>query len=60
MQAAHFGFRIDEVPIRSRYFDEASSIKLKPATIYGLKTLWAAARLVAHRRGAWRSRKFAP
>ena len=60
MQAAHFGFRIAEVPIRSRYFDEASSIKLKPATVYGLKTLWAAARLVAHRRGVWRSRKFAP
>ncbi|MFL5843965.1 MAG: glycosyltransferase family 2 protein [Solirubrobacteraceae bacterium] len=60
MQAAHFGFRIAEVPVRSRYFDDASSIKLKPATIYGLKTLGAAARLVAHRRGVWRNRKFAP
>jgi glycosyltransferase involved in cell wall biosynthesis len=60
MQAAHFGFRIAEVPVRSRYFDDASSIKLKPATIYGLKTLGAAARLVAHRTGIWRSRKFTP
>jgi glycosyltransferase involved in cell wall biosynthesis len=60
MQASHFGFRLAEVPVRSRYFDEASSIKLKPATIYGLKTLGAAARLVAHRSGLWRSRKFAP
>ena len=60
MQAAHFGFRIAEVPTRSRYFDEASSIKLKPATIYGIKTLLAAGRLVAHRSGVWRSRKFTP
>lgn len=60
MQASHFGFRIAEVPVRSRYFDEASSIKLKPATIYGVKTLLAAGRLVAHRSGLWRSRKFAP
>jgi hypothetical protein len=60
MQASHFGFRIAEVPVRSRYFDDASSIKLKPATVYGLKTLGAAARLVAHRSGVWRSRKFTP
>lgn len=60
MQAAHFGFRIAEVPARSRYFDDASSVKLRPATVYGLKTLAAAARLVAHRCGVWRSRKFAP
>jgi glycosyltransferase involved in cell wall biosynthesis len=60
MQAAHFGFRIAEVPADSRYFDEASSIKLKPATIYGIKTLLAAGRLLAHRSGLWRSRKFMP
>jgi len=60
MQASHFGFRIAEVPARSRYFDDASSVKLRPATVYGLKTLAAAARLVAHRHGVWRSRKFAP
>jgi glycosyltransferase involved in cell wall biosynthesis len=58
MQAAHFGFRIAEVPARSRYFDDASSVRLRPATVYGLKTLAVAARLVAHRRGLWRSRRF--
>ena len=47
MQASHFGFRIAEVPARTRYFDDASSIGLGPATVYGLKTLWAAARLIA-------------
>ena len=58
MQAAHFGFRIAEVPARTRYFDEASSIRLGPATVYGLKTLWAALRLVLHRNRILRSRKF--
>jgi glycosyltransferase involved in cell wall biosynthesis len=60
LQAAHFGFRIAEVPARTRYFDDASSITLRPASVYAVKTLWASARLVAHRRGLWRSRKFAP
>jgi glycosyltransferase involved in cell wall biosynthesis len=58
MQAAHFGFRIGEVPARTIYFDDASSIGLKPATVYGFKTLLAAARLVLHRNGIWRSRRF--
>jgi hypothetical protein len=60
MQTAHFGFRIAEVPARSRYFADASSISLGPAVVYGLKTLWAGARLVLHRNGIVRSRKFEP
>ena len=60
MQAAHFGFRIAEVPARTRYFDDASSISLKPATVYGLKTLVAGGRLVLHRSGILRSRKYMP
>ncbi|HET9073886.1 MAG TPA: glycosyltransferase family 2 protein [Solirubrobacteraceae bacterium] len=60
MQAAAFNMRIAEVPANSRYFADASSISLRPATVYGLKTLWAALRLVLHRRGIWRSRKFLP
>ena len=58
MQASHFGFRIAEVPARTRYFDDASSISLRPATVYGLKTLWAGARLMLHRHGLLRSRKY--
>ena len=46
MQAGHFGFRIAEVPARTRYFDDASSIASGRRRVYGLKTLWAAARLV--------------
>jgi glycosyltransferase involved in cell wall biosynthesis len=60
MQASYFGFRISEVPAHSRYFDDASSITLGAATVYGLKTLWAAARLVLHRRGVLRTRKLMP
>jgi glycosyltransferase involved in cell wall biosynthesis len=60
MQAAHFGFRIAEVPARTRYFDDASSIRLRPATVYGLKTLWAGFRLVLHRNRIVRSRKYMP
>jgi glycosyltransferase involved in cell wall biosynthesis len=60
MQTAHFGFRMAEVPARSRYFADASSISLGPAVVYGLKTLWAGARLMLHRNGIVRSRKFEP
>ena len=58
MQASALGYRIVEVPASSRYFADASSISFAPASIYGLKTLWAAFRLVLHRRGIWRSRKY--
>ncbi len=60
MQAIHFGFRIAEVPARSRYFDDASSIGLRPASVYAIKTLWACGRLVLHRTGVWRSRRLEP
>jgi hypothetical protein len=60
MQAVHFGFRIGEVPARTRYFADASSVSLRPGIVYGLKTLWTALRLVLHRRGLLPSRKFSP
>ena len=60
MQAVHFGFRIAEVPARSRYFDDASSTTLRQASVYGVKTLAVAGRLILHRRGIVRSRKFEP
>jgi glycosyltransferase involved in cell wall biosynthesis len=60
MQAVHFGFRIREVPARTLYFDDASSIGPRAATVYGLKTLGAAARLVLHRNHLVRSRRFEP
>ena len=60
MQASQFGFRIAEVPARTRYFQDASSITFAPATVYGVKTLFAAARLVLHRRGIMKSRRYVP
>jgi glycosyltransferase involved in cell wall biosynthesis len=59
-QAVHFGYRVEEVPAPTKYFDDASSIKVGPATIYAVKTLWMAFRLVLHRAGIVRSRKFQP
>lgn len=60
MQAIHFGFRIVEVPARTRYFPEASSASAMQSIVYGCKTLATAARFVLHRRGIVRSRKFMP
>ncbi len=59
-QAVHFDFRIEEVPCRTIYADDASSVSLRQGIIYGLKTLWGAVRLVLHRSGVWRSKKFVP
>jgi glycosyltransferase involved in cell wall biosynthesis len=60
MQAVHFGFCIDEVPTRTIYADDASSVGLKVSIVYGLKTLGALGRFVLHRRGLLQSRKFMP
>ncbi len=58
MQSAYFGFRIVDVPARSVYTEEGSSIPFGPAVVYGLKTLWLAVRLVLHRAHLVHSAKF--
>jgi glycosyltransferase involved in cell wall biosynthesis len=58
MQAAYFKLPIVEVPADCRYFDDASSVRFRAGTVYGLKTLWAGARLTLHRSGILSSRKF--
>jgi glycosyltransferase involved in cell wall biosynthesis len=58
MQAAHFGFTIKEIPARCRYYEDMSSVQFKTGVVYGTKTLWAGFRLILHRRGLLRSRKF--
>jgi glycosyltransferase involved in cell wall biosynthesis len=60
MQASHFGMRIQEVPARGRYFEDASSVGLGSGIVYGLKTLWIAVRLALHRARILPSRKFRP
>jgi glycosyltransferase involved in cell wall biosynthesis len=51
MQASHLGFRLAEVPTRTIYFHDASSVGFKPSMVYGIKTVWAGVRLMLHRRG---------
>ena len=50
-QAVAFGQRIVEVPARSRYFSDASSVGLAVGDALRLKTLWVIARFVAWRIG---------
>lgn len=38
-QAVRFGFRLGDVPVPVRYFDEASSINFRRSTKYGIETL---------------------
>jgi glycosyltransferase involved in cell wall biosynthesis len=58
MQAAHFGFRFHEVPCATIYNNEASSVSFRQGVVYGVKSLGTGTRLVLHRRGIWRSKKF--
>jgi len=57
VQAVHFGFRLGDVPVPVRYFQEASSINFRRSTAYGLLTLWTILRYYLHRLG-WRSPLF--
>ena len=59
-QAVQFGFRIHEVPTRTIYSEDDSNVSFRQGVVYGTKTLWAATRLVLHRRGIWRSRRYMP
>jgi glycosyltransferase involved in cell wall biosynthesis len=55
VQAVHFGFKIGDVPVPVRYFDEASSISFRRSVRYGFGTLGAIAELYLHRLGLRRS-----
>jgi glycosyltransferase involved in cell wall biosynthesis len=50
-QAHHFGFQFAEVPVSTRYFNEASSISFWASMQYGLSTLGVAARYILHHVG---------
>ena len=59
-QAVHFGLPVAEVPISTRYFADASSVGFRVGVVYGLGTLFTAARFLLHRAGIVRSEKFRP
>jgi glycosyltransferase involved in cell wall biosynthesis len=39
VQCVKLGFRLGDIPVPVRYFDEASSINFRRSTVYGLRTL---------------------
>lgn len=59
-QAISLGFRVREVPVRTIYHEDASSVDFKAGVVYGTKTLRALARLVLHRNGIWRAKRYEP
>jgi glycosyltransferase involved in cell wall biosynthesis len=50
-QATFFGFRIGDVPIPTRYFDEASSINFTKSVKYGIQTLWVMVKFIIQKLG---------
>jgi hypothetical protein len=58
VQAVHFGFRIGDVPVPSRYFEQASSINFSRSVRYGLGTLGALGRFLLQRSGLARQKCF--
>ncbi len=42
-QAVYFNFKLGDIPVPVRYFDEASSINFRRCIKYGLTTLWVMA-----------------
>jgi len=58
VQCVHQGFKLGDVPVPVRYFDEASSINLKNSSIYAVKTLGVFGQWYLHRSGLARNRLF--
>lgn len=57
-QFVELKLRIDEVPVPTRYFPQASSASFLQSTVYGLSILRLLARYWAHARGWKRNRQF--
>lgn len=53
VQAAGFGFRLGDIPVPARYFEEASSINFRRSTRYGLESLKTILRYHLHRWKIW-------
>ena len=59
-QAVHFGFRLGDIPVPVRYFDEASQINFRRSTKYGIQTLTTVGKYWLNRLRLWRSPLFKP
>jgi len=51
VQCVHFGFKLGDVPVPVRYFEEASSINFRRSTTYALLTLRTFAQWYSHKLG---------
>jgi len=60
VQAVHFGFRLGDAPVPTRYMPEASSINWRRSLVYGFGTLWTVAEYWLHHLGLRRSPLFSP
>jgi glycosyltransferase involved in cell wall biosynthesis len=50
-QTVAFGFRIGEIGVPTRYFEEASSVNFRRSVVYGFATLWTLAKFIVHKWG---------
>jgi glycosyltransferase involved in cell wall biosynthesis len=57
-QAAYFNLRIGDIPIPTRYFDEASSINLPGSITYALQTLWTITKYLVAKAGIYTFKLF--
>ena len=58
VQVVHFGFKLGDIPVPVRYFDEASSINFVRSVTYGIRTLAVMGQFWLHRLRLWRSSLF--
>ena len=58
VQAVHFGFRLGDIPVPVRYFNEASQINFRRSSKYGIQTLTTVGKYWLNRMGLWRSSLF--
>ena len=58
VQAAHFGFKVKEVPVPTKYFPEASKASFVDSVIYGLSILVLLGRYAVHKTCHFQLRQF--
>lgn len=58
VQALVKRFKIEEIPIQTRYFKEASKIKFIPSVIYGLGIILTMIKYLLHAKGIYKFKQF--
>ena len=58
VQCVHFGFKIGDVPVPVRYYDDSSSINFVSSAVYGLKTLGYLCRFLLQKTGLFKFSMF--